>query len=119
MRARSGTMASSSRSRIVRRYISVVSTRSVTPGTLLLLRVGRSSLLRPVHAAGLPPQPHHHAVPEFLPDTPPCAPRHRRVARFLRNGAIGEGPVRCLTVPSLTIPSDLLPADGRFGCGPS
>ena len=30
-----------------------------------------------------------------------------------------RGLVRLEGMPSLVIPSDLLPADGRFGCGPS
>ena len=75
MRARSGTMFSSSRSRIVRRYISVVSMRSVTR-------------------------------------SPPC--------RSPSSSLAGRRPLaRLVRMPSLVIPSDLLPADGRFGCGPS
>src|SRR3712207_3318780 len=88
MRARSGTMSSSSRSRIVRRYISVVSTRSDMP-------------LLP---ARLAPQ---RSVP--YPRGPEGDPRRAR-PRTLN---------RIDRMPALTIPTDLLPADGRFGCGPS
>ena len=75
MRARSGTMFSSSRSRMVRRYISVVSMRSVTEA--------------------LPCRSPSSSLPAAAPSLDSCACR------------------------SLVIPSDLLPADGRFGCGPS
>src|SRR5690606_31150504 len=71
MRARSGTIPSSSRSRMVRRYISVVSTRSVIVASLA---------------------------------------RRSQPSRRLN---------RLVGVPDIVIPPHLLPADGRFGCGPS
>src|SRR6185437_4630418 len=99
MRARSGTMFSSSSSRIVRRYISVVSMRSV---------MGRGPPLAEQALSAYSTRPRSRlALGSGAPSradmqTGGCIPRFR---------------IRAM--PDLEIPLDLLPADGRFGCGPS
>src|SRR6478735_199408 len=88
MRARRGMMPSSSSSRMVRRYISVVSMRSV----IQVLGRGRGS---PVSLS-------------IGPDT----------GRHTVKGAPGADR-RIGPMAHVLLPREILPSDGRFGCGPS
>src|SRR4051812_10097622 len=98
MRARNGTIPSSSRSRIVRRYISVVSTRSVILAPRVATGLGQPSGTLELGAGA---QRQRDASPE-------ASPRRRSLAGGRYDGRV-----------TLEIPADLLPVDGRFGCGPS
>ena len=88
MRARSGTMPSSSSSRTVRRYISVVSMRSVIQAS------SGAWAGSPAYQRGQT-----------------SASSHGRGRR--------GGNRRIGAMSHVLLPREILPADGRFGCGPS